>query len=133
MKSDFASTFPDASDANCGTTALAALIEDISLAGATEAMNLFIVETRARLLRMVASDGHPDQLRREVRSRKVTPARPVRPAWLALRRSLRRGLQAGGSPRADDANVLAAAVDAYMAEVSERWSDWNPPPPRHRP
>ena len=133
MKSDLASTFADALDANCGKTAVATLIEDISLAGVTEAVNLFVVETRARLLRMVASDDQPDRLRREAHSRKVTQARSVRPAWLALRRSLRRGLQAGGSPRADDANVLAAAVDAYMAEVSERWSDWNPPPPRHRP
>ncbi|HET6234489.1 MAG TPA: hypothetical protein VFE41_05900 [Acetobacteraceae bacterium] len=90
MKSDLASTFADALDANCGKTAVATLIEDISLAGVTEAVNLFVVETRARLLRMVASDDQPDRLRREAHSRKVTQARSVRPGWLALRRSSRR-------------------------------------------
>jgi chemotaxis protein histidine kinase CheA len=109
----------DALDPACDRIALAALIEDISLAGVTEVVNLFIVETGLRLGRMATADSRSGQLLREVHTLNGAAGVVGAIRLGAIAAELEARLRVGGSMNAGDVGAMTAAFDAYVAQVCD--------------
>jgi two-component system sensor histidine kinase/response regulator len=109
----------DAHDVACDQAALAALAEDLGVAGVAEVVNLFIVETRSRLSRMASLDGNTGQLMHEAHTLKGAAGTVCAPRLADLAAALEARLRNGGSIGAAEVDGLAAAFAAYVSEVRE--------------
>jgi signal transduction histidine kinase/DNA-binding response OmpR family regulator len=109
----------DAHDVACDLAALAALAEDIGLAGVAELVDMFIAETRSRLGRMASLDGNTGQLMHEAHSLKGAAGTVCAPRLADLAAALEARLRNGGSICAAEVDGLASAFAAYVTEVRE--------------
>jgi signal transduction histidine kinase/CheY-like chemotaxis protein/HPt (histidine-containing phosphotransfer) domain-containing protein len=109
----------DAHDLACDQAALAALTEDIGLAGVAELVNLFIAETKARLCRMALLDSNTGRLTHEAHALKGAAGTVCAPRLAELAAALEGRLRNGGSIGAAEGDGLAAAFTAYVTQVRE--------------